>query len=60
MFFTMIKKPTIICLLLVLACASVQAAGKQPRRDVLGIRLDMSEDEARNRLQKIGSQQKEE
>ncbi len=56
----MIKKPTTIGLLLVLVCASVQAAGKQPRRDVMGIRLDMSEDEARTRLQKIGNQQKEE
>src|SRR6185503_2748966 len=43
---------------LVVAGAQQQVAGKDPTREVLGLRLGMSEQSARSRLQKIATWQK--
>lgn len=51
----------IVCLaLLLLIMPIVDASQKPPRAEVLGLRLSMLEDEVRERLAKIGEQQKEE
>ena len=49
------------CLALLLLIVPVaNAASQKPRAEVLGLRLGMLEDEVRERLAKIGEQQKEE
>lgn len=40
--------------------ANIYAADKTPPPEALGVRLNMSEDEARERLKRIGTQKKEE
>lgn len=49
-------------LLLLTASVSVAAAGSEirPRRDIVGLHLDMTKEEAHSRLQKIGTLQREE
>jgi hypothetical protein len=58
------KKLAHLCLLtlLLIAGVSVAAAGREikPRRDIVGLRLDMSKEDAHSRLQKIGTLQREE
>jgi hypothetical protein len=49
-------------LLLLTVGMSVAAAGRDngPRRDIVGLRLDMTKEDAHSRLQKIGTLQREE
>lgn len=52
---------TLACsILVVLAAVAAEAGIKKPPRDILGVRLGVTEDAARKRLRKIGNQQKEE
>jgi hypothetical protein len=50
----------IACLALLLLIVPTVDANQKPRAEVLGLRLGMLEDEVRERLAKIGEQQKEE
>ncbi|HWT02225.1 MAG TPA: hypothetical protein VN256_18385 [Pyrinomonadaceae bacterium] len=57
------KKLALLCLLTLLLTASVSAAARseiKPRRDIVGLRLDMTKEDAHSRLQKIGTLQREE
>ncbi len=54
------KKRATLYLLCLLLAASAHAAVRQPRRDILGIRLNMSKNAAHIRLEKIGHLQREE
>jgi hypothetical protein len=58
-----VRKLAALCLLplLLTASISVAAAGREtrPRRDIVGLRLDMSKEDAHSRLQKIGTLQRE-
>ncbi len=58
------RKLATLCLLTLLLTAgvSVAAAGREnrPRRDIIGLRLGMSKEDAHSRLQKIGTLQREE
>ena len=56
----MMKKSITTALLLFLLVLEVGAAAKNPRREVLGLRIGMSEETAHRQLLKIGRQQKEE
>lgn len=53
------KKVVAVCCLLLLAAACAKAS-REPRPEILGVRLGMSRDEARARLQGIGQLEKEE
>ena len=56
----MLKRLVALCVLLLLVDVSIQAAGKEPPRDVLGISIGMSTEAAHSRLQKLGRLEKEE
>jgi hypothetical protein len=56
----MMKKSTTSALLLLLVILEVGAATRNPRSDMLGLRLGMGEEAAHRRLRKIARQQKEE
>lgn len=54
----MMRRLLMLCVLLLpLPCAEARAGGKKPPGDVLGVRLDMSEEEARRRLDRLGRRQ---
>jgi hypothetical protein len=60
-----VKKLAHLCLLTLLLTAGVSVsavAGRdnRPRRDIIGLRLDMTREDAHSRLQKIGTLQREE
>ena len=58
-----VGKLATLCLLPLLLAASMGvAAGREtrPRRDIIGLRLDMTKEAAHSRLQKIGTLQREE
>jgi hypothetical protein len=54
------KKSITSVALLLLVMLDVGAVTRNPRRDILGFRLGMTEEAAHRRLRKIGHQQKEE
>ena len=54
-----LKKAAALCCLL-LSVAACSKAAREPRPEILGVRLGMSRDEARARLQGIGQLEKEE
>ena len=57
------RKLATLCLLFLLLTAGMGvAAGREtgPRRDIFGLRLDMTKEDAHSRLQKIGTLQREE
>ena len=54
------KRLLSLSLLLVIGAISVSAAPARPRPEIMGISLDMKRDDARARLQSIGSLEKEE
>lgn len=56
----LMKKIATLCLLSLLFAAGVSAAARSPRRDIMGIRINMSKKAAHNVLQKIGQLQREE
>lgn len=54
------KKKSLCCLLLLLLCVSVEAsAAKQPPPEILGVRLGMTKEEVRSRLEQIAERRKE-
>ena len=54
-----LKKAATLCCLLLFAAACSRAS-REPRPEILGVRLGMNRDEARARLQSIGRLEKEE
>lgn len=54
------KKLIAGCLLSLLCALSVAAAGNEPQRDIVGIKLSMSKEDAHRQLQKIGRLEREE
>jgi len=60
-FFELTQISIAVCFLLFPARGNVHTiVPPQPKNEVMGIRLNMSEDEARSRLKRIATQQKEE
>jgi hypothetical protein len=56
----MMRRSSKFCALLLLFVAFQNAQAKEPLRDVVGVRLNMSREDAHRRLQKIGRMEREE